>query len=335
MRSAIKQALLAKKLKRVPIGAVIVKGNQVIARAHNQKDFLQDATAHAEILAIRKAGKKLGPNLDDCSMYVTLKPCLMCLSACYWAHLKTIYYGAGRKTGNRYFVTKDNQTEEQLLNNLAIGNLDIKGSILENECESLLTKRVFWVFGPAAAGKSTFIKLAVKELSRQGKKSLILSDLNELVYLIKRDKEHKLHIQIGSQQFKVIDCSLYDQCMRRLVRKALNNLQKKDYVFGEVSCGIDSEGQFDLSLEHRISLISKGQFDHSQYIYIDNPFKRRMEFNLKRKGIIQTPSEIFSRFFKYDDSAILVKTRNFNFITVRNHGNLNEFSEQVKSIIQL
>ncbi|MDH7476374.1 MAG: nucleoside deaminase [Microgenomates group bacterium] len=136
MRMAINQAKIGKKLGYPPIGAIIVNKNKIISQAYNQKDQLKDATAHAEIIAIRKAGKLLGPNLKKCTLYVTLKPCLMCLTACYWAHIEKIYYGAGREAGKKYFETKK-ELESIILSDLNLRKIKIKGGVLKNECLKL------------------------------------------------------------------------------------------------------------------------------------------------------------------------------------------------------
>ena len=93
MELAIKQAQKAYKLKEVPVGCVIVKGNKIIAKAHNMVEKKNDSTMHAEIIAIKKASKKLKNwRLIDCDMYVTLEPCLMCKSAIELSRIKNVYY---------------------------------------------------------------------------------------------------------------------------------------------------------------------------------------------------------------------------------------------------
>jgi len=136
MRIAIRQAKTAKTKVLPPIGAIITKDNVVVSYAHNNKDIFSDATAHAEILAIRKAGKKIGPNLNGCNLYVTLQPCLMCLAGCYWAHIDNIYYGLGREADEKYFVTKKDFTR-QILNDLVLRKIKIKGGLLKEECKKL------------------------------------------------------------------------------------------------------------------------------------------------------------------------------------------------------
>ena len=113
MNQAIKQALKAGEKDEVPIGAVIVLDGKVIARAHNAMEKSQMATAHAEILAIEKACKKLKSwRLDGAEMYVTIEPCAMCAGAIANARLKTVYFGAyEQKSGcaiSKYPVLTDN-----------------------------------------------------------------------------------------------------------------------------------------------------------------------------------------------------------------------------------
>ena len=95
MNQAYKEALKALTIDEVPIGAIIVKDDKIIARAHNLKETLNLSTAHAEILAINKASKKLNTwHLDDCIMYVTLEPCVMCAGAIIQSRIKKVVYGA-------------------------------------------------------------------------------------------------------------------------------------------------------------------------------------------------------------------------------------------------
>ena len=95
MNQAYKEALKALTIDEVPIGAIIVKDDKIIARAHNLKETLNLSTAHAEILAINKASEKLNTwHLDDCIMYVTLEPCVMCAGAIIQSRIKKVVYGA-------------------------------------------------------------------------------------------------------------------------------------------------------------------------------------------------------------------------------------------------
>ena len=95
MQEAFKQAQTAFEEGEVPVGAVIVSNNRIIARAHNQVELLRDPTAHAEMLAITAAAESLGAKyLEDCVMYVTLEPCTMCAGALSWAQISAVYYGA-------------------------------------------------------------------------------------------------------------------------------------------------------------------------------------------------------------------------------------------------
>lgn len=95
MNAAIKEAEKAALLDEIPVGAVVVCNQQIIARAHNYTEHLTDVTAHAEILAITAASKFLGNKyLSQCSLYVTLEPCVMCAGALAWAQLGTLVVGA-------------------------------------------------------------------------------------------------------------------------------------------------------------------------------------------------------------------------------------------------
>lgn len=94
INEAIKEAKKALYLKEVPVGVVIVKDNEIIARAHNLKETLKDPTAHGEILAIKKACENIGNwRLNNCSMYVTLEPCAMCAGAIIQSRIKKLYIG--------------------------------------------------------------------------------------------------------------------------------------------------------------------------------------------------------------------------------------------------
>lgn len=95
MKEALKEAKKAYDNGEIPIGAIIVKDGKIIARAHNQKEEKNDATKHAEIIAIQKASKKVqGWRLENCEMYVTLEPCMMCTGAIIQSRIKKVYIGA-------------------------------------------------------------------------------------------------------------------------------------------------------------------------------------------------------------------------------------------------
>lgn len=136
MKEALKQAKKAYEQLEVPVGAVIVKDGKIIARAYNQKEQKQDTTNHAEILAIKKASKKLNSwRLTDCDMYVTLEPCSMCTGALIQSRIRKVYIGAlDEKTGACGSVL--NLSEDYKFNH----KLEIETGILKDECEELLKK---------------------------------------------------------------------------------------------------------------------------------------------------------------------------------------------------
>ena len=95
MREALKEADKAFELGEVPVGAVIVSGERIIARAHNLTEQLNDVTAHAEMQAFTAASEYLGGKfLEECTLYVTLEPCVMCAGASYWSRISRLVYGA-------------------------------------------------------------------------------------------------------------------------------------------------------------------------------------------------------------------------------------------------
>ncbi len=134
MRLAIKEAMKAERMNEVPIGAVIVKDGKVIARAHNLKEKNQQATEHAEMLAIRKASKKLGTwYLKECDLYVTLEPCMMCTGGCVLSRVRHIYYGTDDPKGGA--IQSVIQFKEiKRLNHYP----EITPYILKDECAKLL-----------------------------------------------------------------------------------------------------------------------------------------------------------------------------------------------------
>lgn len=95
MEEALKEAHIALEKGEIPIGAVIVQNGEIIARGHNLRQTLRDATLHAEVVAIKEACKVLGDwRLDDCDIYVTLEPCTMCAGAIINARMKRVFFGA-------------------------------------------------------------------------------------------------------------------------------------------------------------------------------------------------------------------------------------------------
>lgn len=134
MKEAIKQAKKAAQKDEVPIGCVIVKDDQIIARAYNKREMKQCSTAHAEILAIEKGCKKLSSwRLEDCDLYVTLEPCPMCSGAIIQSRIRNVIFGAYDPKGGC------------MGSNMNINNVrgfnhypDIEGGILQDECSRLL-----------------------------------------------------------------------------------------------------------------------------------------------------------------------------------------------------
>jgi len=134
MREALKEARKAYQLNEVPIGAVIVVEDKIIARAHNLRVTKKSSLAHAEILAIQKANKKVGDwRLEDAELYVTLEPCPMCAGAIMQARIKTVCYGTkDPKAGSVDSVQQMYQMKGY--NHYP----EVKSGILEEECSGIL-----------------------------------------------------------------------------------------------------------------------------------------------------------------------------------------------------
>lgn len=134
MKEAIKEALKAKELMEIPIGAVIVRDNEIIARGHNKKETQKDATLHAEIIAIKEACKNLGGwRLPNCTMYVTLEPCAMCTGALVNARIdRAVIAVRDEKTGACGTVL--NIAQNECLNH----QIELEFGVCEEESRSIL-----------------------------------------------------------------------------------------------------------------------------------------------------------------------------------------------------
>ena len=134
MKQAIKEALKASDFDEVPVGAIVVKGDQIIGRGHNLRETKKDPTAHAEIIAIRKACKKMNSwRLEGCRIYVTTEPCSMCAGTILWTRMTAIIFGApdpkGGACGSSY-----NLFEQKNLNH----HLIIREGVLKEEAQKIL-----------------------------------------------------------------------------------------------------------------------------------------------------------------------------------------------------
>ncbi len=133
MKEAIKEAIKAKKIDEVPIGAVIVKEDKIISRGHNLRESRQNSLKHAEIIAIDRACKKLNNfRLEDCDLYVTVEPCLMCSGAIVQSRIRKVYfgacdekYGAVTSVANAFDIKSNHKVE-------------FEQGICKDECEGLM-----------------------------------------------------------------------------------------------------------------------------------------------------------------------------------------------------
>jgi len=130
MKKALQEAEIAFEKGEVPVGAIIVIDNRVIARGHNLTETLNDVTAHAEMQAITAAANFLGGKyLKKCTMYVTLEPCQMCAGALYWSQISNLVYGA--RDEKRGFITMNTQLHPKTT---------IRGGVMAEEASQLLKK---------------------------------------------------------------------------------------------------------------------------------------------------------------------------------------------------
>lgn len=139
MSLALKQAQIAFDEDEVPIGAVVVINNKIISKGYNQVEKLNDATAHAEIIALTSAFSGLSTKyLPDATLYVTVEPCLMCCGALYWSKVKRIVYGASdtKSGGLRFFVDDDGLIKPELWP--FHPKAELTKGILEPQCVSLM-----------------------------------------------------------------------------------------------------------------------------------------------------------------------------------------------------
>jgi len=128
MQKALAEAKYAFEKDEIPVGAIIVSNDKIIARSHNLTQTLNDVTAHAEMMAITSAANHLGNKyLNECTLYVTLEPCQMCAGAMYWAQLDRLVYGASDKhRGYKVLGTKLHPKTK------------VKSAVLSKECKLII-----------------------------------------------------------------------------------------------------------------------------------------------------------------------------------------------------
>ena len=131
MREALRQAQYAFDEGEIPVGAVVVSGNKIIARAYNQTERLNDVTAHAEMLALTAAANYLGGKyLSDCTLYVTLEPCNMCAGALYWGQLNKLVFGA----------SDEKRGYSRMVPTLLHPKTEVVRGVMRQECKAVVDK---------------------------------------------------------------------------------------------------------------------------------------------------------------------------------------------------
>ena len=135
MKEAIKEAKKAELIDEVPIGCVIVKDDKIISRGHNVRESKKTPLGHAEIVAIEKACKKVGGwRLEDCDIYITLEPCIMCSGAIIQSRINKVYYGASDPKGGA-LGSSINVLEANNINH----HPEVVSGVLKEECSSIIT----------------------------------------------------------------------------------------------------------------------------------------------------------------------------------------------------
>jgi len=134
MREALSEALSAQAAGEVPVGAVVILGEEIVGRGANRNLRDSDPTAHAEVVALREAGKKLGNHrLPECSLFVTIEPCAMCAGAMIHARLKRLVYGAADAKAGAV------QSVIQVVNHPLLNHqIEVVGGVLGEECTALI-----------------------------------------------------------------------------------------------------------------------------------------------------------------------------------------------------
>ena len=135
MRAALEEARAAFDEDEIPVGAVVVVNDRIVARAHNMTQRLNDVTAHAEMQALTMASAQGGKYLPEATLYVTLEPCIMCAGALSWAQIGRIVYGA-RDTKRGYGIVENCISSQSL--SLLHPKTEVVGGVMEAECAGLL-----------------------------------------------------------------------------------------------------------------------------------------------------------------------------------------------------
>jgi len=191
------------------------------------------------------------------------------------------------------------------------------------------SKRIYWIIAPAAAGKSTMVN-QLKAGDSEGK-TLFLSDLDEMVDLLKNDIEEKRHRRLDGDRFRVTDPEVYNEAVINIGEKILAD-EEHEVVVAEIACGEDVEGKFDLSVKGRLDLLPKEVLRESMFIYINTGVEMRRDLNLERKGVSRTPPEVFEGMFLRDDFVETMEERRYPYVVLENSGDQQVFLATVDSL---
>lgn len=186
--------------------------------------------------------------------------------------------------------------------------------------------------GPAAAGKSTCVAELKKKLSQKQVNYLFLSDLNELISLVKKDINCSFHVKENDGRFIITTPIVYDLAVKEMYKKLSGGQNNYDIFILEMACGLDQEGVFDLSLKKRLQFFPKKLIEKTKFVYIQNTLKKRKIFNSKRKKIYKTPKDIFNRLFTRDDFDTIKNNTVYKFCTLENKDTKQNFIKNINRL---
>lgn len=196
-------------------------------------------------------------------------------------------------------------------------------------------KKLLWVFGPAAAGKTTFLKhIKQKFLSQNDHNIEFLSDLEELTNLIKKDHHELFHTKLQDNQFAITNSVLYDWAFIELCNKLWNHIKQHKKAVVEVACGTGIEDTDSLSLAKRLMIMPDKLISMSTFLFVKNSLHRRMKFNSNRKSVAKTPDIVFQSFFLHDDYKIATQRFPYQFEIIDNCSSKQTFLSNIDKHIE-
>lgn len=191
-------------------------------------------------------------------------------------------------------------------------------------------KRVVWVFGPSASGKSTLLTVVSEVFKKRKKRILVLRDLEQLIELMRDDTTQQHHEKRPNGDFRITSSTLYDQSIIQLCQIIKKSYHLYDLIIVEVTCGLSKDRRVDLSIARRLRFISGDIAQLSTYLYIKNTLPRRTSFNRSRTGLLRVPDDVFTLYYKTDDFDQVARKTPLMFHILNNSGSLDDFTHSVQ-----